>query len=191
MKKTALSFSFGWVFFGKKAGILLLTLAAALGLWRFVAARSMSVAIEDLSNDLITINQYKTEQITAWRENHYRDAVLVSLHPFFGGLLSEEISHPGSKRAELQTWLTDRLIQKKDSSLAFLTPNGSVIAATSGYPAGEAKDFKEAFAQASKKNMPLLTDLYLAENGRRRGGSRSALLHGVPVDAAGCRWRWR
>ncbi len=158
---------------------MLLTLAAAMGLWRFVAARSLSLAIENISSDLITINQYKTEQITAWRDNHYRDAVLLSLHPFFGGLISEEISHPGLKRAELQTWLNDRLIQKRDVSLAFLSPKGAVIAATSGYPAGVEKDFKEAFAQASKKDMPLMTDLYLAADGRPRITMLS------PISAAG------
>ena len=147
---------------------LLLTLAAALGLWLFVASIDKSKAIKEISSDLVLVNSYKTAQIADWRDGHYHDAVLLSLHPFFGGIVSEEISRPGSKRAELNTWLNDRLIQKRDASLAFLSPKGGVIAATPGYAFESGKDFTEAFARASQKGVPLITDLYLAADGRPR-----------------------
>ncbi len=147
---------------------MLLTLAAGLGLWFFVSARDQKKAIEDINHDLVLINSYKAAQIADWRDGHYRDAVLLSLHPFFGGIVSEEIAKPGSKRAELNTWLHDRLIQKRDASLAFLSPKGSVIAATPGYASGTEKDFKEAFAQVLQKGTALMTDLYLAADGRPR-----------------------
>ncbi len=168
MDKTAASGSSGLKFFGKEAGVLLLALAAGLGLWYILAARTQRAAIRDISNDLATINSYKAAQISAWREAHYRDAVLLSLHPFFGGIVSEEIASPGAKRGQLNNWLNDRLIQKRDASLAFLSPKGAVIAATSGYAAGVEKDFREAFSLAAQKGTPLITDLYLAAGGRPR-----------------------
>ncbi|MEI7481593.1 MAG: PAS domain S-box protein [Elusimicrobiota bacterium] len=154
--------------FGKMVGALLLTLAAALGFWFFVAASDQRKAIEDINRRLVVINYYKAAQISDWRDGHYRDTVLLTRHPFFGGIVSEEMARSGSKRAELNAWLNDRLMQKKDLSLAFLSPKGAVIAATPGYTAGTEKDFKEAFARASQKGTPLMTDLYLAADGRPR-----------------------
>ena len=147
---------------------MLLALVAGLGLWYIVSARTQRAAIRDISDDLATINSYKAAQISAWREAHYRDAVLLSLHPFFGGIVSEEIASPGAKRGQLNNWLNDRLIQKRDASLAFLSPKGAVIAATSGYAAGVENDFREAFSLAAQKGTPLITDLYLAAGGRPR-----------------------
>ena len=160
-------FTSGSKFPGKWPGALI-TLAAALGLWFLISADYKKTAIAEISRNLITINSYKTSQIAAWRDNHYRDTVLLSLHPFFGNIVSAEASNPGLRRAQLNTWLNDRLIQKRDSSLAFLSPKGAVIAATAGYSAGIEKDFTEAFAQASQKGTPLMTDLYLAADGRPR-----------------------
>ena len=179
LKRTAALFSYTGIFLSKGPGLLALMLAAALGFWFFAAARSQKTAAKDISDSLITINSYKAAQISAWRESHYRDAVLLSLHPFFGGIISEEISRPGSRRGQLNAWLNDRLIQKRDASLAFLTPNSAVIAATPRYFPGVEKDFTDAFALASQKGTPLMTDLYLAADGRPR------LTIFSPISAAG------
>ena len=166
-KPTALS-SFSGIFFRKEAVFFLLTLTAAFGLWFFTAANYQKAKTEGISRDLLTINLSKTAQISSWRESHYRDAVLLSLHPFFSGIVSEEILNPGSKRGQLNAWLNDRKEQKLDASLAFLSAKGAVVAATPGYASGSEKDFTEAFARSLQKATAQMTDLYLAADGRPR-----------------------
>ncbi len=155
-------------FTGKTAGSLLLILAAALSLWLFIAAGYRKKEVEEISKSLITINSYKISQVAAWREEHSREALRLSRHTVFGGVVAEEIAHPGSRRAELNTWLKDQLIQKQYVSLAFLSPKGAVVSATPGFKAGAAKYFKEIFAHAAREGTGLLTDLYLAADGRPR-----------------------
>lgn len=155
-------------FTGKAAGPALLTLAAALALWLFLAAGYRKEAIGHISKSLITINSYKVYQIAAWREEHSREALRLSRHTVFGELVAEEIARPGSRRAQLTHWLKDQLIQKQYTSLAFLTPKGAVVAATPGFETGTEKYFKEIFTQAAREGTGLLTDLYLASDGRPR-----------------------
>lgn len=156
-------------FFGKsETGALLLTLAVALGLWLFIAGNYRRTETAAISRSLVEINSHRAAQISAWHDDHVREAVRLGRHPFFGEIISEEISNPGSRRGQLGAWLDGHLIQKRYASLAFLSPKGTVIAATPGYAAGTEKHFRGAFARASQKGEALFTDLYLAEDGRPR-----------------------
>jgi len=152
-------------FTGKAAGSVLLTLAAALALWLFIAANHRKAALEDISKSLETINSYKTAEISAWLDEHRREALRLSRHPFLCEIISAELSNPGSRRSTLAAWLKDHTEQKLYSAMAFLSPKGAVIAATPDYlPEIEEKSLK-AFEQASQKGTPLVTDLHLASDG--------------------------
>ncbi len=166
-------------FSGKGAGYILLTLAAALALWLFVAANYHRTAVEDISRSLAVINDYKTAQLSAWLDANEREAVSLSRHPFFGEIVSQEMASPGSRRAQLNPWLSDYIAQKRYAGMAFLSPKGAVIAATPGYVPETAKPFTEAFALASKNGKALLTDLYLNADGT----PRMAMLS--PISAGG------
>ena len=85
-----------------------------------------------------------------------------------GEIVSEEISKPGSKRALIDAWLNDHTAQKLYDSMAFLSTKGAIIAATPGYPPGTEKEFKKAFTLVSRSRTALITDLYLAADGRPR-----------------------
>lgn len=166
-------------FSGKAMAAALLTLAAALALWLFVAANLRKVAVADINKSLGTINAYKTDEISRWLEDHNREAARLSRHSFLGEIVSEEISKPGSRRAQLLPWLKDHCEQKDYAEMAFLSPDGAVITATPGYHPGTEKPFREAFAQAVKKRTPLLTDLYQGASGSPR------LTMFSPISAAG------
>lgn len=155
-------------FVARPAGVLGIVLAAALTVWLFAAGSYHKEATGAISKSLITINKYKTEQITEWVRRHEREAARLSRHPFLGEIVSQEISRPGSRRAQLSAWLLDHTNQKRYIAMAFLTTKGAVIAATPKYAAGTEAYFKEAFAQASRTGKPRLTDLYLAGNGQPR-----------------------
>lgn len=165
-------------FSGKEAGAALLTLAAALALWLFIAASYHREAIRDISQSLETINSYKCSEIASWLDDHDREAVRLSRHPFLAGIVSEEISKPGTRRAELISWLKDHTAQKRYSNMAFLTVKGAVIAATPGYVAGTEKPFKEAFERAAQKGGPQLTDIYRTADDRLRMAMFSPLSSG-------------
>lgn len=152
----------------QKAGALLLTLAAALGLWLFIAADLRRTATAEISRNLIAINAYKAAQLKTWREAHTREAARLSGHPLFAGMVAEELSKPGPRRAKLKTWLNSESTQKRYASLAFLSPKGAVIAAAPNYQDRAENYLKEFFAAALRKGTPLLTDLYLAADGRPR-----------------------
>ncbi len=167
IERTAAFFTFAGKLSRKEAGALLLTLAAALALWLFVAANLRRDAVKEISRSLETINSYKINEISDWREDNIREAVRLSRHPFLGEIVSEELARPGSRRAQLIAWAGDHSRQKRYGTMAFLSQEGGVITATPGYPAGTEKEFAEAFARA-KKGTALLTDLYLAADGRPR-----------------------
>jgi len=152
----------------RSIGVLLLMLAAALTLWLLVCAHYRRDAIEGIAKSLETANSYKISQIEDWVRLHDREAVRLSEHPFLGKIIAEEISHPGSQRAQLRAWLLGHTVQKRYFAMAILSPKGTVIAASPGYVAGTEPRFKTAFAQATKKRTALLTDIYLTADGRQR-----------------------
>lgn len=155
-------------FTGKAAGSALLTLAAVLALWLFIAADLRRTAIAEISRNLIAINAYKAAQLKTWRETHSREAARFSRFPLFAGIVEEELSKPGSRHTRMNSWLNSDSTQERYASIAFFTPEGAVIAATKNYP-GRLEDYlKEPFARASRTRTPLLTDLYLAADGRPR-----------------------
>ena len=153
-------------FTGKEAGALLLTLAAALSLWLFIAAHHRKTAIEDISKSLETINSYKTAEITAWLDDHRREALRLSSHPFLGEIISAELSTPGARRSSLAAWLKDHAEQKRYAGMAFLSLKGRIIAATPGFVSETEKTFAEAFSLASQKGTPQFTDLHLASDAK-------------------------
>ncbi|MCX5793035.1 MAG: PAS domain S-box protein, partial [Elusimicrobia bacterium] len=167
IERTAGFFSFAGKLSRKEAGALLLTLAAALAVWLFAAENYRREAVKDISRSLETINSYKIKEISSWRGEHLREALRLSRHPFLGEIVSEEMAKPGSRRAQLTAWAKDHAEQKRYCSMAFLSPKGAVIAGTPGYLPGIEKQFAESFAQAQKGGA-LLTDLYLAADGRPR-----------------------
>ncbi|MCX5786547.1 MAG: response regulator [Elusimicrobia bacterium] len=179
IKKITALFSFDGSFFGKEAGALLLTLAAALGIWFFVAASYRRDATTEISKSFITINSYKAAQIAAWRAGNIREAAEFSRNPILGGIVSDEISNPGSRREQLNAWFKAHLTQKQYASLAFLSPKGAVITATPSYAAGTEKHFIKGIANVSHTGTVLLTDLYLNPNGR----PRMTLI--IPISAEG------
>jgi len=152
-------------FTGKAAGSVLLTLAAALALWLFIAANHRKAAIEEISKSLETINSYKTVQISAWLDDHKREAARLGRHPFLGDIVAAELRSPGSKKAALAAWLRDHAEQKHYSAMAFLSPKGTAIAATPGYLPETEESSLKALAQTSIKGTPLVTDLHLASDG--------------------------
>jgi len=164
--------------FGKGMGAALLTLAAALALWLFVAANYRKSAVAEISRSLGTINAYKTAEISRWLEEHRREAARLSRHSFLGEIVSREISSPGSRGAQLAPWLKDHSELKEYTAMAFLSPDGAVITATPGYLRGTETPFKEAFAQAVEKRIPLLTDLYQTAGGGLRLTMFSPILAG-------------
>ena len=152
----------------RPAGALLLTLAAALAFWLFLAAIYHKEAIDDISKSLITINSYKRAQISEWLGNHRREALRLGRHPFLGEILSRELSNPGSKRASLITWLSDHTAQKRYSAMAFVSAEGAVIAGTPGYKPGTEPYFKKELTQTARTGAARLTDLYLGADGLPR-----------------------
>ncbi|MCX5786168.1 MAG: ATP-binding protein [Elusimicrobia bacterium] len=166
IKNTTVRSSSGSHFLVTNTNILLLMLAAALGLWFFISGRSKMAATEEISRSLITINTDKAAQIAHWREDHIREAARLRVNPLLSGAVSEEIAKPGSKRAQLNAWLEGQLIAHRYASLAFLSPQGDVIMATPGYAAGTEKHFTRGIANVSVTARVLLTDLSLAANGR-------------------------
>ncbi|MDD5210469.1 MAG: PAS domain S-box protein [Elusimicrobiales bacterium] len=155
-------------FTGKEAGYFLLTLASALALWLYVAANNRKEAVADIRSGLLTINNYKNSEIHDWRIRRITEARRLSEHPFLGQILSEEIAKPGSRRAQLNAWLKGHTAHKMYAEMAFLSPDGTIITGTPGYPAAAGKYFKDAFARAYRERTALLTDLYLALDGRPR-----------------------
>ncbi|HBA61679.1 MAG TPA: hypothetical protein DCZ92_12875, partial [Elusimicrobia bacterium] len=153
---------------GKRAGAALFTLASALGLWLFVAAHFRADAITEAGRSLATINSYKAAQISSWLGYHEREALRLSRHPFLGELVMQELAGPGSRRAQLTSWLIDHARQKRYSSMAFLSPKGAVIVTSPGHPAVGGKEFTAGFEQAVQKKRGLVTDLYLAAAGKPR-----------------------
>lgn len=147
---------------------MLLTLAAALGLWLFISGNYRRAEEEEIRQRLATINSYKTAQISDWLVSHNREARRLSRHSFLGEIVSGETSRPGSRRAALVPWLIDHAQQKGYTSMAFLSPKGAVIAATPGYAPGTEKQFTEAFKSASQKGAALVTDLYAGADGKPR-----------------------
>ena len=172
--------SFAFRIGGKEAGALLLTLAAALALWLYLAATYRKAAVDEIYKTLQTINSYKTAQAAEWLEEHTREAVRLSHHPIFGKIIYEEIKTPGSRRPELAAWLKEHLILNEYTSLAFLTAKGAVLAKTPGYGSENAQTFAEAFERASQKGTALVSGIYLAADGRPRLGMFIPLsLHGI------------
>jgi len=76
-------------FLGKEAGAALLTLAAALALWLFIAASYHRKAVRDISRSLETINSYKASEIASWLDDQNREAVRLGRHPFLGKVISD------------------------------------------------------------------------------------------------------
>ncbi len=161
----------------KEAGILLLILAALLGLWFVSAAAHRRTAMAEIARNLTAVNSYKAAQMAAWLDAHGREAARLSRHPFMGGIIQEEIAAPGSRRAQLISWSKDYIKKERYSAMAFLSVKNAVIAATPGYSPGTEKSFLEAFAKAAQ-GAPLLTDLYLAADGRPRLAMLSPLFAG-------------
>ena len=153
-------------FTGKAAGSVLLTLAAALALWLFIAANHRKAAIEEISKSLETINSHKAAQISAWLDDHRREALRLSRHPFLGEIISAELSSPGARRSTLAAWLKEHAGQKRYTGMAFLSLKGRIIAATPGFIPETEKAVTEAFALSSLKGVPQLTDLHLASDGK-------------------------
>ncbi len=170
--------SFARVFFSRAAGYALLTLAAALALWLFVAAAYHKEAVKNISEGLNTINSYKTRQLRSWLNAQRREAVRLSQHSFLGDIVLQEISNPGSRRRQLAAWLTDFAKQEKYSAMAIMSPEGATIAATAGFSPVRQKVPLKAFAQAADNGEPSLTDLYLAEDGRPRMALVSPVFRG-------------
>ena len=161
----------------------IITMAAALALWLFVAAHYENDARDYVSRDLVTINAYKTTQIADWIGRHQREAERLSRHPFLGGIITEELSRPGSRRAQLNAWLNDHATQERYIAMAFITPRGAVITATPGYIAETKSYFSSLFAQSVRTGAPLLTDLYLGS----RGHPRLAMLSPITAEGRGGR----
>ncbi|MBI5745061.1 MAG: PAS domain S-box protein [Elusimicrobia bacterium] len=149
-------------------GVLLLTLAAALAVCFFVRAHYLRDATENIAASLQTINAYKAEEIVSWVGQQERESARLSRHPFLGELIAQELARPGSRRAQLKTWLSDHTTQKGYFAMAFLSTRGDVIVATPDYVPGTERTFKKAFGQAVKAGKPLLTDLYLDARNRPR-----------------------
>lgn len=159
----------------KEAAALLAVLAAALGLWAILAADHRKAELAKISEQLILINSHKTAEIRHWLKDNYSEALKLSRHPFLGDIVLKETSKPGSGSGQLLSWLKDDMIRHPHSSGALLSPKGAVIIATAGYPPGTEKAFTEALAKAAH-GVPLLTDLYLAADGK----PRMAILAPVP-----------
>lgn len=147
---------------------LLATLVAAVVVWWALAVNLRNAAIGEIEQDLLTINNYKSAELVDWLDYRRREALRLSRHPFLAEIVSAELARPGSRRPQLNAWLTDHATQKKYSGMALLTPKGAKIVATADYSAGPQKEFREGFAQAAEKGKPLLTDLYLSAAGRPR-----------------------
>ena len=156
----------------------LITVFAALALWLLVAAYYEREATNDITRDLVTINTYKTAQIADWVGRHQREAARLSRHPFMGEIITEEVTRPGSRRAQLKAWLNDHASQKRYVAMAFLTTKGVVITATQGYVPETGSYFSALFARSLRTGAPLLTDLYPGASGRPRMAMLSPITAG-------------
>ena len=183
-EKTAALLSFGRKFSGKEAGALVLTLAAVLGLWFFVAAGYRREATEEIRKNLVATNSYKAAELAGWLETQGMEALRLSRHANLREMVSAEISSPGSRRAPLAAWLNERLLDKQYASLACLSVKGAVLLATPGYAAGAEKRFAGFFERAAQTGTALVTDLYLDADGRPR---MALLIPLSPVGAGGAK----